>query len=174
MDKGDNFEISIQYEGVPIKAKNPPWDGGVVWKKDQNENPFIGVACEGIGASSWWPNKDHPSDEPDSVRIRITVPDTLIAIGNGQLESKELVDSLATYTWLVKNPVNNYNITLNVGDYIEIQDTLINASGEQKLNHYVLSYNKETALRYFNQAREVIHFYEKIFGEYPFWKDGYK
>ena len=174
MKKDSLFEITIQYEGMPEEAKNPPWDGGFVWDEDKNETPFIGVACEGTGASLWWPNKDHPSDEPDSVRLHITVPDTLIAIGNGQLESIEKTDSTATYTWLVKNPINNYNITLNIGDYVEISDTLINSSGVQKLNHYVLSYNKETALRYFPQAREVIHFFEKIFGEYPFWDDGYK
>ena len=174
VEKGDNFEISIQYEGVPIKAKNPPWDGGFVWKKDQNGNPFIGVTCEGIGASSWWPNKDHPSDEPDSARLSITVPDTLIAVGNGQLESINNTDSTATFTWLAQNPINNYNITLNIGDYVIISDTLINSSGVQKLNHYVLSYNEETAQRYFPQVREVIHFFEKVFGEYPFWKDGYK
>ena len=174
MIKNTLFEITIQYEGVPEEAKKPPWDGGFVWDEDKNETPLIGVVCEGRGASLWWPNKDHPSDEPDSMRLHITVPDTLMAIGNGQLESKELADNLATYTWLVKSPINNYNITLNVGDYIEIQDTLINSSGEHKLNHYVLSYNKETALRYFTQAREVIHFFEKVFGEYPFWKDGYK
>ena len=174
MIKDALFEITIQYKGIPEEAIKPPWDGGFVWDEDKNETPFIGVACEGTGASLWWPNKDHPSDEPDSMRLRITVPDTLIAIGNGYLESREKIDSMATYTWLVKSPINNYNITLNVGDYIEIQDTLINTSGEQKLNHYVLSYNEETALRYFPQAREIIHFFEKVFGEYPFWKDGYK
>ena len=174
MKKDSLFEITIQYEGIPEEAKNPPWDGGFIWDEDKNETPFIGVACEGTGASLWWPNKDHPSDEPDSVRLHITVPDTLITVGNGQLESIRNTDGLATYTWIVRNPINNYNITINVGDYINIKDTLVNSSGTHELNHYVLTYNKETALKYFPQAREVIHFFEKMFGEYPFWEDGYK
>ena len=174
MKKDSLFEINIKYEGIPEEAKNTPWDGCFVWDEDKNETPFVGVACEGTGASLWWPNKDHPSDEPDSVRLQITVSDTLKIIGNGCLEFINQSDSTITYTWLVKNPMNNYSLTLNVGDYIEIQDTLINSSGKQELNHYVLSYNEKTARQYFPQARKVIHYFEKIFGEHPFWKDGYK
>ena len=174
LEDDEKFTVTIKYEGVPVEAKNPPWDGGFVWETDQNKKPFIGVTCEGIGASIWWPNKDHPSDEPDSVRLSITVPDTLMAVGNGRIETAKEIDNKTTFTWLVQNPVNNYNVTLNVGDYIQINDTLINSSGIHKLNYYVLSYNKETARRHFKQVKDVIRYFEKIYGEYPFWEYGYK
>ncbi len=172
---GDDIRFTIFYEGHPQIAKRPPWDGGFVWQTDADGSPWIGVACEGDGASLWWPNKDHPSDEPDSMRVTVTVPDSLFAVSNGRLLSTTDEDSgRKSYRWGIHNSINNYNVTLNIGKYLSISDTLMNASGTHDLTYYVLGYHQEVAAEHFKQAKDVLHVYEKYYGEYPWWEDSYK
>ena len=110
--------IAVYYHGIPRPALHPPWDGGVIWSKDEKGNPWISVACQGLGASVWYPCKDHQSDEPDSASLSMIVPDTLTAIANGRLRNEmNNGDGTATYTWAVTNPINNYNITPYIGKY---------------------------------------------------------
>ncbi|MBK8737941.1 MAG: hypothetical protein IPL98_19285 [Saprospiraceae bacterium] len=124
LKKGEQYKLRISYEGKPIIADRAPWDGGFVWKNDIEGNPWIGVACEGIGASLWWPNKDHLSDEPDSMEMHFTVPKPLKVISNGNLISEKSVGSkLTTFSWKVQYPINNYNVSLYIGNYEHIHDT---------------------------------------------------
>jgi aminopeptidase N len=115
--KGSKAAVQVFYHGTPIAAKSAPWDGGFVWSKDANGKHHIGVACEGFGASSWWPNKDHLSDEPDSMLMHYTVPNGLMCVGNGQLVNRKIDRELTRWSWKVVNPINNYNVTLNIGDF---------------------------------------------------------
>lgn len=167
--------ITVFYEGKPIVALNPPWDGGFTWKTDKTGKPWIGVSCEGIGASLWWPNKDHLSDEPDSMNITLEVPSNLMAVANGNLrETKKLEDNYTRYYWHVSYPINNYNVTVNVADYAHFSDTYTAADGEKLgLDYYVLQYNLDKAKKHFEQVKPMLACYEKYFGKYPFWKDGY-
>ncbi|MEE8437310.1 MAG: M1 family metallopeptidase [Candidatus Neomarinimicrobiota bacterium] len=175
MIKGQDFSFRVYYEGTPRAAKRPPWDGGFVWEKDKKGRPYISVTCEGDGASLWWPCKDHISDEPDSMRMSYTVPEELICVANGRLENKKsLSDGKITYTWVVKNPINNYNVSLQLGYYVLVQDTLQRQDKIEYLNHYVLDYHAEVAREHFKQARGILHFFEDKFGEYPWWNDGFK
>jgi len=173
---GTNFSMEISYGGKPLAAKNAPWDGGFVWKTDQNGNPWVGVACEGDGASLWWPNKDHLSDEPDSMMIRVAVPDSLICVANGEL-IQTVPSERKGYTrfdWKVTYPINNYNVTVNIGDYAHIKDTYTALDGEKlKLDYYVLSYNEAKATKHFKQVHGILACFEETFGKYPFWKDGF-
>jgi len=173
--KGQEFNFRVYYEGQPRAAANPPWDGGFVWEKDKKGRPFISVTCEGDGASLWWPCKDHISDEPDSMRMSYTVPADLVCIANGKLENKSNEkDGKITYTWVVKNPINNYNVSLQLGYYVLVQDTLQRENNIEYLNHYVLDYHAEVAREHFKQARGILHFFENKFGVYPWWNDGFK
>lgn len=172
--KGKSDKIRVYYHGSPQIAKNPPWDGGFIWRKDKSGNPWIGVACEGLGASVWWPNKDHLSDEPDSMAISIGVPSDLMCVSNGNLRSKENKGALTKYHWFVSYPINNYNVTLNVGKYAHFKDTYTAFSGEQlDLDYYVMPENLEKAKKQFQQVKPMLACYERYFGKYPFWKDGY-
>jgi len=174
--KGTRGEIEIFYYGKPIKAQNAPWDGGFVWRKDDNDKDWIGIACEGIGASLWWPNKDHLSDEPDSMRIRCAVPDNLVAVANGNLEkTQDLEGGFRRYDWLVSYPINNYNVSLNIGDYINLHGTYTAADGDKlDLDYYVLSYNRDRAAAHFEEnVPDMLACFEQYFGKYPFWRDGY-
>ncbi len=174
--KGSTGQITIFYYGKPIAAKNPPWDGGFAWNKDENGKDWIGVACEGIGASLWWPNKDHLSDEPDSMRIRCSVPNDLVCVANGNLQKiNNLDDNYRQYDWLVSYPINNYNVSLNIGDYVNIKDIYTAADGDKlDLDYYVLSYNKDRAKAHFKErVPEMLACFEGYFGKYPFWRDGY-
>ena len=174
MTKGNAGRVSVYYHGVPVAAKNAPWDGGFVWKEDGNGKPFVGVACEGTGASLWWPNKDHLSDEPDSMRISCTVPNGLMCVANGELESSDTKADKTTWNWKISYPINNYNVTLNVADYADFQENYDNASGENlKLDYYVLKQNLEKAKEQFKQVPEMMDCFEEAFGPYPFYKDGY-
>ena len=189
--KGKAYSIKIDYCGKPQIARNPPWDGGFSWKKDPNGKDWIVVSCEGVGASLWFPNKDHLSDEPDSVRITCAVPKGLTCVSNGNLRStkeaktetqasdnKQLngIPSMpySEFEWFVSYPINNYNITLNIADYANFKDVYTAQDGEKlDLDYYVLKPNLEKAKAHFKQVKPMLACYEKYFGKYPFWKDGY-
>lgn len=173
--KGEIDSFAVYYSGKPQVARKPPWDGGFVWHEDKQGNPWIGVACEGLGASSWWPMKDHLSDEPDSMRIRVSAPDPLKCIANGNLESTTPgpKPGKTTWNWFVSYPINSYNVTLNIGDYAEINDLYNGINGTLALDYYVLSYNVEQARAHFKQVGPMLDCFEKHFGPYPFYKDGY-
>lgn len=172
---GTRSFINVVYNGVPPEAKRPPWDGGFTWTQDQNKKFWLGVSCEGIGASLWWPCKDYLGDEPDSMRISCTYPASLKFIGNGALQSERTnADGTATTSWIVRYPINTYNVTLNIGDYVQIHDEYTAAdSSVLDLDYYVMSYNVEKAREHFKQVKPMMACYEKFLGKYPFWKDGY-
>lgn len=176
---GINGTLKVTYKGSPIIAKNPPWDGGFVWRK----NPVTGadwvtVACEGKGASLWWPCKDHLSDEPDSMRIAMRVPKGLTGVSNGKFMAERAVKTNPNQTewvWYVRYPINNYDVTINVTDYARIQDEYVSLDKQAlKLNYYVLPQNVGKAKVHFQQVKGMLDCYEKYFGKYPFWRDGYK
>ncbi len=173
--QGSSGSIRIAYEGKPIAAKNAPWDGGFVWKKDENGKAWVGVACEGDGASLWWPNKDHLSDEPDSVSIKVAVPNELVCASNGNLRATEkLNDGYTRYDWFVSYPINNYNVSITIADFAHFSDTYTAEDDETlDLDYYVLSYNLEKAKKQFEQVEKMLACYERYFGKYPFWKDGF-
>lgn len=167
-------KLIVAYSGAPTVAARAPWDGGFVWKKDSQGKPWVGVACEGTGASLWWPNKDHLSDEPDSMRITITAPIGLKAVANGNQRSVRDLNTEWTQTeWFVSYPINNYNVTVNIADYVQIRDTFHNASGIHDLDYYVLRENEAKARKQFEQVKPMMRVYERHWGEYPFWRDGY-
>ncbi len=176
LEQGSQHQIQVFYHGQPIIAKNAPWDGGFTWAADDDGKPWVGVSCEGIGASLWWPNKDHLSDEPDSMRTRYTISDpSLYCVGNGNLLSDKLVPKGRSFDWHVSYPINNYNVTLNIANYVNFSDTHISTRWGKSLalDYYVLPYNLEKARKHFTQVKDVHRVFEKYFGPYPFWNDGY-
>lgn len=176
LETSSTEKIEVYFSGKPTAAKNAPWDGGFDFKKDRNGNDFIGVAVQGDGASLWFPNKDHLSDEPDQgADIKITIPEHLVAVSNGRLVSVAAAEkNKQTWHWKVINPINNYNITLNIGDYVRIDETYTNGNHELDLVYYVLSYNEAKAKKHFQVVHEMMDcFYEKI-GPYPFVEDSFK
>ena len=173
--KGSIGSIVVHYNGNPIVAERPPWDGGFVWARDSLFQPWVGVACEGIGASLWWPNKDHLSDEPDSMQISIEVPEGLMAVANGDLRNKTSENKgFDKFSWFVSYPINNYNVTVNIADYAHIEDVYESEDGKKlDLDYYVLAYNEEKAREHFEQVKPMLACFEKSYGPYPFWRDGY-
>ena len=168
-----NHKLRFYYSGNPRIAKNAPWDGGFVFTKDKKQNPWIGVAVQGTGASLWYPCKDSQTDEPDlGATVKIAVPKGLMNVSNGRfLGSKDLGDGYTRWDWEVKNPINNYDITLNIADYVHIHD---NHEGLD-LDYYVFRYNEETARKHFdNDVKPMMNCFQSKFGKYPFFEDGYK
>ena len=176
MKKDEIFSIYIKYSGKPIEAKKAPWAGGVVWKKDKLKNPWAGVACETDGASVWLPCKDHTSDEPDSVDIRFTIPDTTLSvISNGQFKGVEKSDKSSTFKWKVTYPINVYNISFYVGNFVKISDSYTGISGKKlDISYYALKQNENKARNHFPQVKRHIKTYEEIYGEYSWYNDGFK
>ncbi|MEO6730921.1 MAG: M1 family metallopeptidase [Ferruginibacter sp.] len=167
--------LTIYYHGKPVTAKHAPWDGGLIWQKDKNNNPWVSIACQGMGASVWYPCKDHQSDEPDSAEMHITVPDTLVCVGNGRLRNKKLNgDGTATYDWAVLNPINNYNIIPYIGKYVHFGELYKGEKGKLDMDYWVLDYNLQKAKKQFTDASKMMKAFEYWFGPYPFYKDGYK
>ena len=176
LEQGSRHFISIEYSGTPREAKYPPWDGGFVWSEDNAGNPWIGVACQNTGASLWWPNKDHQSDEPDSMMISITVPEGLQDISNGRLRKvTPLKNGMTRYEWFVSYPINNYNVTVNIGKFAHFSDLFVSREGDTlTLDYYVLPDKLEAAKKQFAQVKPMMEFFYRYFGPYPFVRDGYK
>lgn len=178
-------QIKIYYHGKPIEARTPPWDGGWIWKKDKNGNPWMSVAVQGLGASAWYPCKDYQGDEPDNgAWLTMIVPDSLIAVGNGKQffppklvqdsKAKNLSSKEKTYVWFVKNPINNYCIVPYIGKYVNFTDTLMGEKGKLDLSYWVLDYNLDKAKEQFKQVKPMLKAFEYWFGPYPFYEDSYK
>jgi len=173
--EGSVQKLTVFFEGVPTVAEHAPWDGGFSWEKDQNGNPFIATSNQGIGSSIWWPTKDHPADEADNgVTMHFTVPKNLVAVGNGRLIKTKKGKGTKTYTWQVVNPINDYGINFNVGDYVMFQEKYEGEKGKLDMIFYVLSYNLEKAKEQFKDAERTLEAFEYWFGPYPFYEDSYK
>ena len=172
---GENKQLVVFYGGKPKTAVNPPWDGGISWKKDENGKPFIASSCQGLGASVWWPNKDHMYDEAESMTISVNVPKGLMNISNGRLIStKPLKDNTTTYTWQVTNPINNYGVNINIGDYVPFSEKYKGEKGELDCQYYVLRNNLAKAKKQFQDVPKMLKAFEHWFGPYPFYEDSYK
>lgn len=167
--------VTVYYSGHPVVSSNPPWDGGFVWSADKNGHPWIGVACQGEGASLWWPNKDHLTDEPDSMSVACRVPNDLVCVSNGKFVGKTDAGNETIYRWSIGYPINNYNATINIGKYAHLSDRYFNAKGDTlALDYYPLEYNAEIAAEHFKQVKPMLAVFEDLFGPYPFQNDGYK
>ncbi len=172
---GTTKEIIVFYSGKPKIAVNPPWDGGITWKKDSNGNFFIASSCQGLGASVWWPNKDHMYDEVDSMLISVNVPKNLTDVSNGRLLSvKTLKDGTKTYNWYVSNPINNYGVNINIGDYATFSEKYKGEKGDLDCTYYVLKANLAKAKKQFQEVPRMLKAFEHWFGPYPFYEDSYK
>ncbi|WP_316744563.1 M1 family metallopeptidase [Pedobacter antarcticus] len=174
--KGSNDEFTVFYSGHPTVTKRAPRDDGVVFSTDAAGKPFVATACEGTGASIWWPNKDHLSDEVDSMLISISVPTGLKNVSNGRLQQiTDLKNGYTRFDWLVANPINNYNVAANIGDYTHFSDTYKGESGLLSLDYWVLPENKDQAVPQFKKSvPQMLAAFEYWFGPYPFYNDGYK
>jgi aminopeptidase N len=192
--KGWEDFMLISYHGKPKEAIRPPWDGGWIWRKDAKGNPWMSVACQGLGASAWYPCKDYQGDEPDNgASLTMIVPDTLVAVANGRLVKSEeamrqagkeverqrgnetsQISNLKSFTWEVKNPINNYLIIPSIGKYVNFIDTLMGEKGKLDLSYWVLDYNLDKAKEQFKQAKLMLRAFEYWFGPYPFYEDSYK
>ncbi|MFV0531291.1 MAG: M1 family metallopeptidase [Flavobacteriales bacterium] len=169
--KGEEQTITLYYKGNPKIAKRPPWDGGWIFKKDQKGRPWMSVACQGLGASVWYPNKDYLGDEPDKgVTFTVEVEGDMVAVGNGRLKEKKN----NRYTWEVTQPINNYNIIPYIGYYVNFKDEFIGEKGHLDLDYWVLDYNLEKSEKQFQQVKPMMKIFENWLGPYPFYEDSYK
>lgn len=172
--QGQQDSIVVYFSGTPQVSHNPPWNGGFIWEQDSSGNPWVAVTCQGTGASLWWPNKDQQADEPDSVLLSVIVPPGLADVSNGRLRRvvpKE--NGWNQYDWFVSYPINNYDLTVNIGKFAHFSD-LFHGENEVTLDYYVLPENLEKAKKQFRQVKPMLRCFENYFGAYPFPRDGYK
>ncbi len=170
--------LKIFYHGKPRIAAYPPWDGGWIFKTDEKGRPWMSVACQGLGASVWYPCKDHQSDEPDrGATLSIRVPDTLVAVGNGRMIDKKIFPRTheVMYTWQVKDPINNYDIIPYIGKYVNFSEIYNGEKGKLNCNYWVLDYDLSKAkVQFGRDVKRMLQAFEFWFGPYPFYEDDYK
>ncbi len=174
---GVEDKIEISYGGRPTVATNPPWTGGVSWGHDDLGNWYINTTCQGVGASIWWPNKDIGYDEPDrGMNINITVPDDLVDVSNGRLKGvdHDVAAKTKTFHWVVTNPINNYGVNANIGNYVNWSEKYEGLGGTLDINYWVLPHQKEAAMNTFKEVPRMLKAFEYWFGKYPWYEDGYK
>ena len=178
--KGQAFGLTIFYHGVPKEAIRPPWDGGWIWKKDANGQPWMSVACQGLGASVWYPCKDHQSDEPEEgaqLTIQVPIDKNIIAIGNGRKVAETNMVNINNnnrFSWQVTNPINSYNIIPYIGDYVGWKETYKGLKGKLDLSYWVLRSDSAKAVEQFKQVPKMLEALEYWFGPYPFYEDGFQ
>ena len=172
--KGTIQSVKVYYEGYPKEAVRAPWDGGLSWKRDSNGKHFVATSCQGIGASIWWPNKDHMYDEVDSMLISVNVPKDLVNVSNGRLKKIDEYEDSKTYHWYVSNPINNYGVNINIGDYLSFAEVYNGEKGPLDMVYYVLRDNIERARTHFKDAPKMMDAFEYWFGPYPFYEDSFK
>ena len=161
------------YEGVPVVSKNPPWVGGITWGRDDLGQHFIVTTCQGIGASIWWPNKDHGADEPDrGMQTSVTVPEDLVAVSNGRLKKTDhnVAGKTKTFHWEVLNPINNYGVNVNIGNYVHFSEKYKGKGGVLDVDYWVLPHQKDAAMKQFKEVARTLEAFEHWFGKYPFMK----
>ena len=176
-ESDDFFKLTVHYSGKPKEAVKAPWDGGWIFTKDEKGRPWMTVACQGLGASVWFPCKDHQSDEPDyGATITVIASDTLVAVSNGELKESRKIDSTNSHstTWTVSNPINNYNIVPYIGKYVNFNEVYNGEKGFLKCNYWILDYELEKAKAQFKEVPKMLKCFEYWFGPYPFYEDGYK
>ncbi|MFD2827449.1 M1 family metallopeptidase [Leeuwenhoekiella polynyae] len=167
-------KLEVNFEGKPVVGKRLPWDGGWTWQEDTNGKAFAANANQGVGSSIWWPNKDIPYDEIESLDFYITVPKGLTGVGNGKLIDSTSTKDKTTFHWAVKNPINNYGISADIADYAHFSEIYEGEKGSLDLNFYVLKKNLKKAKEQFKQVPKMLEAFEYWFGPYPFYEDGYK
>jgi aminopeptidase N len=174
--KDSKQEFTVYYSGNPTIAKNPPWDGGIAYKTDSLGNPWVATACQGMGASVWWPNKDQQADEVDSALISISCPTGLLDVSNGRLRKvTDLKNGYTRFDWFVANPINNYDIEANIGKYSHFSDVFNGEKGKLTLDYWVLTYDLPKAkIQFPANVNDMLKAFEYWFGPYPFYEDGYK
>jgi aminopeptidase N len=174
-ERGTTRQVTAYYGGKPHVAQKAPWDGGVVWARDPDGHPWIATACQGTGASIWWPTKDTQADEPDSQRVVLTVPDSLEAVSNGRLRTVSPAGQGRTsYEWFVANPINNYDVAVNVGRYARLNESYAGEAGRLTLEFWPLESHREGARKQFSQVQPMLACFERWFGAYPWYRDGYQ
>ncbi len=172
---GSKQALTVWYSGQPREAIHAPWDGGFSWSKDEKGQLFVATSCQGLGASVWWPCKDHMYDEPDSQAIAITVPKGLMDVSNGRLRRTITNDDgTTTYEWFVSSPINNYGVNINMANYAHFGEIYPGEKGPLTLDYYVLPQNLDKAKSQFKQAPLMMKALEHWFGPYPFYEDGFK
>jgi aminopeptidase N len=174
---GSSHSITMHFSGQPTAAKRAPWDGGITWTKDGNGVDYIASSNQGIGASIWWPNKDHGYDEPDNgVLMSVEVPEHLVNVSNGRLIKTEHNKTSKTkiYHWQVTNPINNYGVNINIADYVHFGEQYQGEKGLLDIDYWVLRDNEVKAKKHFKEGRRTIEALEYWFGPYPFYEDSYK
>ncbi|WP_017258922.1 M1 family metallopeptidase [Pedobacter arcticus] len=173
--RGKQDSFTVYYFGKPTVAKRAPWDGGFIFAKTDTGEDWIATACQGVGASIWYPNKDQQADEVDSALISISVPNKIMDVSNGRLIGKtDLKNGYTRYDWKVTNPINNYNIAINATNYAHFKDRYKGLKGDLSLDYYVLPQNMAKAKKQFTDVKRLLTAFEYWFGAYPFYKDGYK
>jgi len=174
-EAGTEHILAAWFRGKPRPAVRPPWDGGLSWEHDGGGRAWVVTSNQGLGASVWWPNKDFMAEEPDSQLIAVTVPDPMVDVSNGRLRDiRENGDGTTTYEWFVRSPVNNYSISINAGSYAHWSEALQGESGTLSLDYWPLAEHEAEARRQWTQVRTTIQCFERWFGPYPWYEDGYK
>jgi aminopeptidase N len=172
---GNIDSVTVYFEGRPTVSARPPWVSGFTWSRDSKGMPFIANANQDLGASIWWPCKDHAYDEPDSMLISVTAPEELTGVSNGRLRSVvKNSDKTRTFNWFVANPINNYGVNINIADYAHFSEVFHGEGGQLDCDYYVLKENLVKAKEQFKQVSMMLKAFEHWFGKYPFYEDGYK
>ncbi|WP_375563009.1 M1 family metallopeptidase [Bernardetia sp. OM2101] len=174
LSKG-SYSISIDYHGK-VHVAEDYYSKGIFFEKTKGRKSWIGVTCEATGAHIWFPCKDHPSDEADSVRISVITPSDLRAIANGNLERFEILnEKKVIYHWLTNYPTNTYGISFYIGNYKPISEKFDYEKDGKTEEINFLFYPLEEDYKDVESQKDftiaAFTFFDSLLGDYPFDKE---
>ncbi|HFE51811.1 MAG TPA: M1 family peptidase, partial [Bacteroidetes bacterium] len=173
-EAGDTLQVVLEYtRSIPEQFGLATTGIGVT--KAPGGEPWVTTSCQLTGAHWWWPCKAsffHPEDKPDSIRIRLTFPDTLFGVTNGRLVREVASEpGWKTNEWILHHPRLTYLVALYVGPYTVLKQPF-GENGSDTLFYYVLRQDTAKAHReFFPRIPDELRQYQDWFGPFAFWDE---
>lgn len=170
----NEFLLFVSYHGKPgeasLKSKKP----GILWLKDKSGKDWVTIKrCR---AGLWWPSKSNWTDLPDSMTIKLTMPGSdLNLITNGKNTDTLFTKNQKTFIYKINHAISAAKVVFFAGNYVSVADTHTMVNGKTlPITYHLLSPKSDSAIIHFKRSKSYIGTMESIWGEYPWYLDGYK
>lgn len=174
-----NLSARVFYRGTAPSGNGQFFTGGLNHVKLSSGSEIVYSLSDDLFADDWWPCKQSLQDKIDSVKMVITVPDSLAAATNGKLQSVVSAAGEKVYNWRTDYPIEYYLIAVAIGPYKEYNYHMHFTDGSNDsmlVQNFV--YDSTAFMTPGNKAiidstGMMIDHFSKLFGRYPFDEEKY-
>ena len=177
--RAGEFAVDIRYHGTP--------DDGLILQNTLHGQPAVFADNWPNRARFWLPTLDHPSDKA-TVRFTVHAPAAWQVVANGRLVQEPFVTrgnalgegtNRLTWIWETGVPISPYNMVIGATEFVvESVGTAAcgrapvtaRADGCVDVTYWVFAPDVENAARKFARAAEMVDFFSRTIGPFPFEK----